>query len=338
MQSRRLRWGVLSTARIADAQVRAISMSTNSELTAVASRDLTLAQAWAKQREVAYAFGSYEEMLASDAVDVVYIPLPTGLHHEWSIKAMQNGKHVLCEKPLAANAAEVREIIAAAEATGLKAMEAFMYRFHPLASRLAQLLAEGAIGTPKVIRASFGFALNRPDDIRWSAELAGGAIMDVGCYCTNISLMLAGAKPHAVTAGAVWAPTGVDESLVGTLEFPGGLLAAVDCSFKTGTVLQQSLTVSGTEGLITAPQPFRKGDGPAEITVDRADGGDNPGLIEVIRLPEVYQNHLMIEHFADAVLNDRPLAYTLQESLANMQVIDALKESARAGKRIEIGS
>ncbi len=337
MPTSRLRWGVLSTARIADAQVRAIKMSSNSELMAIASRDLGTAQAWAKQREVPFAFGSYEEMLASDVIDAVYIPLPNALHKEWSIKAMEQGKHVLCEKPLASNASDVGKIMAAAEANGVKAMEAFMYRFHPLMGRLWQLLSSGAIGKIKVIRATFGFALTRPDDIRWSADLAGGALMDVGCYCVNVSLMVAGVPPQAVTASAVWAPSGVEETVVGTLEFPGDVLATVDCSFRTGVTQQQWLTVSGTEGLITVAQPFRKGAGPAEIKLDKADGGDNPGHIEIIEVPETYQNYLMIEHFADAVLNDHPLAYTLEGSLHNMQVIDALKEAARTGKRIQPG-
>src|SRR6476469_9376015 len=150
MVDRKVRWGVLGTARIADAQVRAIKMAGNSELTAIASRDLSLAQEWATKRNVPHVFGSYDEMLVSDVIDAVYIPLPNGLHKEWTVKALQHGKHTLCEKPLASNAAQVREIIAAAEGTGLKAMEGFMYRFHPLMSRLVDLLSGGPIGTPKI--------------------------------------------------------------------------------------------------------------------------------------------------------------------------------------------
>src|SRR5438128_2160775 len=138
METKKLRWGVLSTARIGDSQVRAIRTSNNGELVAVASRDLALAQAWASQRDVSHVFGSYDAMLASDVIDAVYIPLPNALHKEWTVKAMQNGKHVLCEKPLASNADEVREIIAAglAQANPVKVMEAFMYRFHPQTERM----------------------------------------------------------------------------------------------------------------------------------------------------------------------------------------------------------
>lgn len=336
MADGKVRWGVLSTAHIADALVRAIRLTSNGVLAAVASRDLAQARAWAAERDVHHAFGSYEEMLASDVVDAVYIPLPNALHKEWSIRAMRHGKHVLCEKPLAASADDVREMIAVAESTGMKLMEAFMYRFHPVTARLAEMVANRAVGDTKVIRATFGFLLTKPTDIRWSAELAGGSLMDVGCYCVNVVRLLAGTEPVAVTASALWAPTGVDESLVGTLEFPGGLLAAVDCSFSMGVVLQQMVTVSGTEGRIVVPQPFRRADLPVDIVIDRAVGGDYLSHTDTIQVPGAAQYALMVEHFADAVLHDTPLAYTLRDSLGNMQVLDALKESARTGKRVEV--
>ena len=157
MRSNRLRLGVISTARITDAQVRAIKLSNNVELAAVASRDLKLAQDWASKREVPNAFGSYDEMLASDVIDAVYVPLPNGLHKEWSVKAMQQGKHVLCEKPIAGNANEVREMIAASEANGVKLMEAFMYRFHPQMERMMQMLSQGEIGEVRTIRCILWF-------------------------------------------------------------------------------------------------------------------------------------------------------------------------------------
>jgi xylose dehydrogenase (NAD/NADP) len=338
MSDGKVRWGVLGTAHIADALVRAIGLSSNGELTAVASRNLAVAQAWASGRGVPHAFGSYEEMLASDVIDAVYIPLPNALHKEWSIRAMQHGKHVLCEKPLATSAAEVREMIAVAESTGMKLMEAFMYRFHPATAQLVHLATDGTIGTPKVIRATFGFLLSKPDDIRWSADLAGGSLMDVGCYCVNVVRLLAGAEPLAVTANATWAPTGVDESLVGLLEFPGGLLAVVDSSFSMGASMQQTVNVSGTEGRLVINQPFRRGEQPVEIVVDRADSGDYASRTETVKVPGMAQYALMAEHFADAVLNDTPLAYTLRDSLGNMQTIEALKESARTGQRVELAA
>ena len=336
MAEGKVRWGVLGTAHIADALVRAFNLASNCELSAVASRNAPVAQAWAAGRDVAHAFGSYEEMLASDVIDAVYIPLPNALHKEWSIKAMQQGKHVLCEKPLATSAAEVREMMSVAESTGMKLMEAFMYRFHPATAQLVELTANGTIGTPRVIKATFGFLLAKPEDIRWSAELAGGSLMDVGCYCVNVVRLLAGAEPVAVTANATWAPTGVDESLVGLLEFPGGLLAVVDSSFSMGASMQQTVVVSGTDGRLVVNQPFRRGEQPVEIVVDRADSGDYASRTDTVKVPGTAQYALMAEHFADSILNDTQLAYTLQDSLGNMRVLDALKESARTGLRVEL--
>ena len=337
MESKRLRWGVLSTARISDALVRAIKMSSNGEVAAIASRDLGQAQTWAAKHDAPNVFGSYDEMLASDVIDAVYVPLPNGLHKEWSIKAMQNGKHVLCEKPLASNAAEVREMIAASEANSVKLMEAFMYRFHPQIDRMMQLLAEGAVGEIRVIRAAFGFNLKRPHDVRWSAELAGGSLMDMGCYCVNATRMIAGGNPLVVSAGEVLAPTGVDATLAGVLEFPNEVLATIDCSFRSGTVLQQALTISGSQGRMTLPQIFRRDENPMTIIIDKAENMDRGGPSETIEVPGAYHYHLMVEHFADAVLNNHPVAYTPENSLGNMQVIDALKESARTGRKVEPG-
>jgi predicted dehydrogenase len=334
MQTRRLRWGVLGTARIADKVVHGINSSNNGVLAAIASRDPGMARDWAAERNVPHAFGSYDEMLASDAIDAVYIPLPNGLHKGWAVKALQHGKHVLCEKPLAANAGEVREIIATAGATGMKAMEAFMYRFHPAVARLQQLLTEGAIGDLKVIRASFGFRLLRPDDIRWSAGMAGGALMDVGAYCVNNARMVGG-EPLAVNASSVFSSGGVDINTVGILEFPNGVLSAIDCSFETGPAAHQGLVISGTDGRIYVANPFSRDENdPVHIVVNDAHDSERQGAAYTIEVPAADHYHLMVEHFADAVLNDRPVAYTLQNSLGNMLVLDALKEAARSGQRI----
>jgi D-xylose 1-dehydrogenase (NADP+, D-xylono-1,5-lactone-forming) len=336
MQAKRLRWGVLGTARIADSLVRAFEMSASSELAAIASRDRALAESWAHERGVEQIFGSYDAMLSSDAVDAVYIPLPNALHKEWGVRAARSGKHVLCEKPLAISAAEVEEMAAAADESGVRMMEAFMYRFHPQTAAIRQLVAEGAVGEVKIIRTTFGFMLTRPQDVRWDAVLGGGALLDVGCYCVSLARLVAGAEPFAVTASADWAPSGVDRSLVGTLHFPGGVLATVDCSFQTGAVLQQWLTVSGTEGQLYVSQPFRIDEEAATIVIDRSEWPPDESQREHVPVPGAYEYHLMVEHFAGAVLNDRPLDYTLQESLANMRVLDALKAAAQTGRRVEI--
>jgi predicted dehydrogenase len=161
--------------------------------------------------------------------------------------------------------------------------------------------------------------------------------MDVGCYCVNIARLLAGEEPRSITASATWSQSGVDESLVGTLDFPSGMLGMVDCSFATGTNMQQALTVSGTEGRIVMSQPFRRAvEQPIDIVIDQADNGDYASHTEIVQVPGAAQYALMAEHFADAVLNDKPLAYTPENSLGNMRVIDALKESARTGRTIQV--
>jgi D-xylose 1-dehydrogenase (NADP+, D-xylono-1,5-lactone-forming) len=328
-----LRWGVLGTARIADAIVKGISMSNNSMLVAVASRDGEKAASWAQARDVPHYFGSYDEMLASDLVEAVYIPLPNALHKEWSVRAADARKHVLCEKPVARDAAEVEELIAVSQKNGVRIMEAFMYRFHPQTSRTQQLIRDGAIGETRIIRASFDFYLRRPHDVRWSPELAGGALMDVGCYCVNVCNFVVGISPVAVTASAVWTPGGVDMSLAGTLEYPNGVLGVIDCSFQVGRNMQQHLEVSGTDGLIRVPRAFSKGEEDALIFVDKSDNESEP---ERISVAGANHYHLMVENFADAVLNGSEPGYTLSESLMNMRVLDALSEAARTGQRVAI--
>lgn len=334
MPGTKLRWGVLGTARIADSVVKGIRGSANSELVAVASRDLEKAREWAQARDVLHSFGSYDEMLASDLIDAVYIPLPNALHKEWSIRAAEQGKHVLCEKPIAVSAQEVEELIEASQKHGVKIMEAFMYRFHPQTERIRQLVADQAIGETRIVRATFDFYLRRPHDVRWSKELGGGALLDVGSYCVNVANLVVGMLPSAVTASAVWAPSGVDMSLVGTLEYPNGVLGAIDCSFQVGSAMQQRLAISGTEGIISVSRPFSRG--PEENTSIVIDKADNVSEAEQIEVPSANHYQLMVEHFADAALNDTELSYPLEESMGNMRVLEALIEAARTGQRVTV--
>lgn len=333
MTGDKVRWGVLGTARIADTVIPGLLKAGNSELVAVASRDAEKAREWAQARGAKHYFSSYDEMLASDVIDAVYVPLPNALHVEWSIRAAEHGKHVLCEKPIATSASHVEELIAAERRNGVKIMEAFMYRFHPQTERTRQLVADGSIGELKIVRATFDFLLSRPQDVRLSKELGGGALLDVGCYCVNISSLVVGAAPRAVTASAVWSEGGVDTSLVGTLEFANGMLGVIDCSFQVGMSMQQGLQVSGTEGLIRVTHPFRMSEEDTFIIVDKAD---KEGTVEQVRVPGGNEYQFMVEHFAGAVLNNTEPGYTLQDSLANMRVLDALIEAARTGRRVEV--
>ena len=323
MPERRLRWGVISTAKIGRKAVNpAIHASSNGELLAVASRNEGRARAFAEETGIPTALGSYEALLEDDRIDAVYNPLPNSLHKEWTIRAAEKGKHVLCEKPLALNAAECREMEAAASANGVKLMEAFMYRFHPRTERVLEMVRSGAVGELKQIRSSFTFLLNRPDDILWDPGLGGGSLMDVGCYCVNVSRTMAGREPVEVRAMANYHSSGVDAQMAGSLRFDDGLLAHFDCALTMERT--QVYHILGTEGHLRVQNAFVPGTDDAVI--EHFDPENN--LTNLI-VPGTDEYQLMVEHFADCVLNDRPLRYTAEEAALNMRVIEALYESAR---------
>src|SRR5262245_9159437 len=204
-----LRWGVISTGWVARTFISALRDSEDQRVVAVASRDGARAAALAAEFGVPRAYGAYAELLADPEVEAVYIGLPNSLHAEWTIAAVRAGKHVLCEKPLAVSRAEAEAMFEAARAAGVWLMEAFMYRFHPQTLRVQELITSGAIGQVRLIRAIFCFTVADPNNVRLSAELAGGALMDVGCYPLNFARMIAGTAPERVAAAARWAPSGV---------------------------------------------------------------------------------------------------------------------------------
>jgi predicted dehydrogenase len=256
-------------------------------------------------------------------VDAVYIPLPNNLHREWSIRAAEQGKHVLCEKPLALNATECREMRAAASINGTLLMEAFMYRFHPRTEQLVAMARTGALGSIRSIRSAFTFHLTRPDNIRLLPELGGGALMDVGCYCVNVSRTVAGTEPEVVQAWATWGATGVDLELSGMLRFTGGLVAHFDCALSMDR--REVVEVAGTDASVTMEAAFLPGIDRVQLTERRA------GTVTPHDVPGTNEYVHMVEHFADCVLDRKPLRYDAREGEANMAVIDALLESARKG-------
>jgi predicted dehydrogenase len=328
MTNHRLRWGALSTANIGRrAVLPAIQRSGNGELLAVASRDAGRAAALAAELGAPRSYGSYEELLADPAIEAVYIPLPNSLHREWAIKAAAAGKHVLCEKPLALDPAECDEMIAAARQHGVLLMEAFMYRFHPQTARVLELLAQGAIGEPRVLRAAFTFRVTNPANIRMQPELGGGALMDVGCYCVNLARTLFGAEPTLAQAFANWGPSGVDELLLGQLRFAGERFAQFDSALTLAR--RESYQVAGTAGLIDVPVAFLPGAGDTTIRITTAAGVTE----ETIAGADEYQ--LMAEHFAACVRGRATLHYPPEEAAANMRAIAALYRSARSGGRPE---
>jgi len=329
MVERKLKWGVLGTANIGRAAViPAIQHSSNGQVVAVASRSEEKARVFATELGIPRAYGSYQALLAADDIDAVYIPLPNSLHREWTIKAAEAGKHVLCEKPLALNAAECVDMDVAARRNGVKLMEAFMYRFHPQTEQVLQLIQQGAIGTVRFIRAAFTFRLTNPANIRFQPELGGGALMDVGCYCVNVCRTLAGAEPVEVQAYASWGETGVDEQLVGTLRFADDLFAQFDCALDMER--REVYQVAGTESCLDVPVAFLPR--AADTTIVQRTGRWEETTYTV---PGVDEYQLMVEHFADCVRHDRPVRYPPAEAAANMRVIEALYRSARNSGRPE---
>jgi xylose dehydrogenase (NAD/NADP) len=327
MAERSLRFGILGTANIARAAViPALQRAETSELVAVASRDGEKARLFAQKQNIPRAYGSYEAILAEEEIDAVYIPLPNSLHREWTIKAAEAGKHVLCEKPLALNAAECAEMDAAAQQNGVRLMEAFMYRFHPQTEKVLELVQAGVIGEPKQIFAVFTFRLTNPNNIRLRPELGGGSLMDVGCYCVNISRTVAKAEPVEVQAYANWGQSGVDEEMAGTMRFANGLLAQFLCAL---TLERRELyQVAGAEGHIDVPLAFLPGTKDTTFYEHHGRRGSQAHAV-----PGVDEYQLMVDHFADCVLHDKPFRYPPSEAAANMQVIEALHRSARSDGR-----
>jgi predicted dehydrogenase len=247
-----VRWGILSTARINRKLLAGARLATGVDVVAVGSRDRERGEAFAAEHGIPRVHSSYDELLADPEVEAVYIPLPNALHVPWSVRALDAGKHVLCEKPLARRAAEVEAAFDAAERTGRLLMEAFMWRYHPQTEALVRLAAE--IGPLRVVRASFGFPLPAEDtaNVRLQEDLEGGALMDVGCYCVSALRLLCG-EPGRVTGEAV-ARAGVDGRFAGVLRFPGDVLGTFDCGFDVPPL--GAIEVVGEGGVLTAADPW----------------------------------------------------------------------------------
>ena len=330
MPEKKIRWGVLSTANIGRAAViPAIQAARNGEMVAVASRDLEKAKEFAGRLGIPHAYGSYMALLEAEDIDAIYIPLPNSLHREWTIRAAQAGKHILCEKPLALNADECLEMDAAARQHGVTLMEAFMYRFHPRTQKALEMVRAGAVGELRMIHSAFTFRLTRPDNIRWSAELGGGSLMDVGCYCVNISRSAAGKEPEVVQAAARWSSSGVDEQMAGTLQFAGGLLAQFDSALTMER--REAYELIGTDGFLAVETAFLPGKDPVAIEEVHGRRQQESHMVDGA---DEYQ--LMVEHFSEAVLNRTALVFSPEESVRNMRVLDALAEAARTGGTIHI--
>ena len=330
-----LRIGVLGAANIARAFIAALRGSSKVDVCAVASRDAEKAAAFAKENGIAQSFGSYESMLADPTIEAIYNPLPNNLHAEWTIKAANAGKHVLCEKPFAGNSVQTKAMFDAAAANNVYVVEAYPYRAQPQTIKLAELLREGAIGKVQLIQASFGFPLPVNGNIRWDPALAGGALMDAGSYPVSLVRMIAGERPTRVHAMARFADSGVDRTLIGSIDFPGGVLAQIACSF--GTARHRHALIIGDAGSIETTFYNDTSDKlPPQIVIKRGIALDAPR--EIIELAPASGFRAQGEAFHDLVRNgwaSWPGA-TPAETVDIMLTIDALAASARDGNVVTI--
>lgn len=331
----RVRWGILGNANIGRiCVIPAIQKSRNGSVQSLGTRNPAAAAFGAEQYSIASVVDGYDAVLKDPSIDAVYIPLPNHLHCEWTLKALAAGKHVLCEKPLACNAGEARRMADAAEKAGLLLMEAFMYRFHPRTQRIKQLVSDGTIGELRLVRASFCFSMDQaaladPENPRLKPGAGGGALLDVGCYGVSAARYFFDCEPEAVQAQAVYNDSGADMLFAGRLQFSGGRLAAVEAGFTTA--LQQTYALVGSHGSIELPHDaFIPREHDAVYTL-RGEHDENGRLYSLDGADEY---RLMVEHFSDAVLGRGPLAFSPQDSVCTMLVLDALARAARDGTTV----
>jgi xylose dehydrogenase (NAD/NADP) len=320
-----VQWGIVSTADINRKVIPGLHASKKADLAAVASRDQARAEEYASSWEIPRAYGSYEELLADPEIEAVYISLPNTLHCEWSIRALEAGKHVLCEKPLTRHPREAEQAFDAADRAGRILMEAFMYRHNPQTKRLKQLVDDGAIGELRLIRSVFSYSLYDTDNIRLQPEVEGGALMDVGCYNVSGSRLLGG-EAEKVWGEAWFGPSGTDWVCTGTMRFAGDVIAAFDC----GTALQErdELEAIGSEGSLFLADPWHCKI--PVIEVRRADG------VERIELEPVDSYQLEVENLSDAIRGEGEPLLGRDDALAQARTLEALHKSATDGQPVKL--
>jgi xylose dehydrogenase (NAD/NADP) len=322
-----LRLGLLSTARI-NREILAGAAATDAvDVVAVASRERARAEAYARDHGLGRAHGSYDELLADPEVDAVYNPLPNSLHIPWSLRALEAGKHVLCEKPLSSRADEVAAAFETATRRGLLLAEAFMYRHHPQMARAAELVRGGSIGRLRAIHAVFSFRLADRANVRMLRELDGGALMDVGCYCVSGARLLAG-EPELVYGDATWGETGVDVAFHGTLRFAGDVVAQFEASFVAPR--RQRLEAIGEEGTLALEAPWRW-DWGGDVVLERGSGAERIGV------PDANAYRLELENFAAAVAGRAEPLLGRDDALGQARTLEALFRSARDGRPVDPG-
>lgn len=324
-------WGILGNATIARKCVMpAIINSSGGRIRALGTRSPEKVDPEFKNGIIEKIYGNYEEVLADPEVTAVYIPLPNHLHLPWTIKALEAGKHVLCEKPLACNAQEAREMAKAAESKGRLLMEALMYRFHPRSEKVREMVVQGSIGRPWLVRSAFCFSMaaeimKKGSNYRLVPEQGGGALLDVGSYGVSVARWLLGEEPIAVQAQATFHDRHkVDIHLLASLHFGSGALASVEASFCSG--LQQTYSVVGSNGALELPHDaFIPWENDAQLQWRQGD--EESG--ETLTIAGVDEYRLMIDNFNLAVMGEKSPGITLEDSIANLEVLDALAEAIR---------
>jgi predicted dehydrogenase len=330
MSKEKLRWGILGVARINERLLPGFARAANAELVAIASRSPERARAAATAAGIPVAHGSYETLLADPTIDAIYNPLPNTLHAEWTRKAAEHGKHVLCEKPLCPTAAQAQEVVAFCRARGVTLMDGFMWPHHPRTARLRQFLDSGGVGEVRRVAGAFTFRMHPldPSNIRLQSGLAGGSLLDVGCYPVFGIRWAFGAEPVRVQAVARY-EHGVDVEMNGLVWLADGRVGAFDCGFTLP--LRGWLEITGTEGVVWVPDLWLPGRRAAfEI---RREG--KPGVEEVV-VQDQDQIVQMLEDFGRAVLEGAPVKPPPEEAVRTLRVLDALAQAARTGQVVEV--
>jgi predicted dehydrogenase len=319
-------WGIISTADINRKLIPGAQASPDVDLLAVASRDQRRAEAYAREWGIERAYGSYEALLADPDIEAVYIPLPNSMHAEWSIRSLEAGKHVLCEKPFSRTPADVEAAFDAADRAGRFLSEAFMYRHNPQTARLRQLLADGAIGEPRLVRSTFSYGLYDTDNIRLRTDVDGGALMDVGCYCVSASRLAVGSEPVSAFGQARIGETGTDWVFTGSLRFPGDLLAIFDCS--TALTERDELEVVGSEASLFLDDPFHAN---RPVIEHRRNGH-----VEREELEPADSYRLELENMSAAIRGEAEPLLGRDDALGQARALDALHRSSESGDAVTL--